>query len=231
MLKRLLARLAAPAPEPAPEPLRRTPLRVELDPQRRRVLNVGGGSKTIAIPEHYQGWQHLLLDIDARGEVDVVLDARDLELLESGQFDAVYCSHNLEHYYAHDVRMVLAGFAHVLKPEGFVEIRVPDIEGVARTMLERGLDIEDTLYVAQVGPITVRDVFYGYGREIEQSGQDFYAHKTGFTRASLTGALQRAGFTIVRALDPLGAFEVRLAATRAADGGLLERHIAPRGPG
>jgi len=231
MLKRLLASLAAPKPSLSSVPVPRAPLRIELDPQRRSVLNVGGGSKTIGIPEHYRGWQHLLLDIDARGEVDVVLDARDLELLDPGQFDAVYCSHNLEHYYAHDVRLVLTGIAHVLKPEGFVEIRVPDIEAVARAMLERGMDIEDTLYVAPVGPISVRDVFYGYGHEIEQSGQDFYAHKTGFTRVSLTRALQRAGFGTVRALEPLGGFEVRLAATRAAHGGLLQTLIAPRGPG
>lgn len=229
MLKRLLASLAAPAPKPAALPAQRTPLRIDFDPQRRRVLNVGGGSKTIGIPEHYRGWQHLLLDVDARGEVDVVLDARDLELLAPGQIDAVYCSHNLEHYYAHDVRRVLAGFAHVLKPEGFVEIRVPDIEAVARAMLERHMDIEDTLYVAPVGPITVRDVLYGYGREIEQSGQDFYAHKTGFTRTSLTRALQLAGFGTVHALEPLGGYELRVAATRAADGGLLQSLIAPRG--
>jgi SAM-dependent methyltransferase len=229
VLKRLLASFAAPAPKPAALPAQRTPLKIELDAQRRRVLNVGGGSKTIGIPEHYRGWQHLLLDVDARGEVDVVLDARDLELLEPGQIDAVYCSHNLEHYYAHDVRRVLAGFAHVLKPEGFVEIRVPDIEAVARAMLERGMDIEDTLYVAPVGPITVRDVFYGYGREIEQSGQDFYAHKTGFTRTSLTRALEGAGFTTVRTLEPLGGYEVRVAATRALDGGLLQMLIASQG--
>jgi hypothetical protein len=40
----------------------------------------------------------------------------------------------------------------------------------------------------------VRDVFYGYGVEIEQSGNDFYAHKTGFTQKSLTSILKAAGF-------------------------------------
>ena len=29
-----------------------------------RVLNVGGGSKEIPIPEHYEGWEHVLLDLD-----------------------------------------------------------------------------------------------------------------------------------------------------------------------
>jgi hypothetical protein len=32
-----------------------------------RVLNVGGNSKLIPIPSHYAGWEHLLPDIDPRG--------------------------------------------------------------------------------------------------------------------------------------------------------------------
>jgi predicted SAM-dependent methyltransferase len=44
----------------------------------------------------------------------------------------VYCSHNLEHYYHHEVPRVLAGSLHVLKPHGFAEIRVPDVEAVCR---------------------------------------------------------------------------------------------------
>ena len=73
-----------------------------------RVLNVGGASKTIPIPPHYAGWEHLLLDIDPRGEPDIVCDARELTSLPPAQFDAVYCSHNLEHYYRYDGRRVRA---------------------------------------------------------------------------------------------------------------------------
>ncbi len=40
------------------------------------------------------------------------------------------------------------------------------------------------------------DVIYGYGVEIERSGQDFFAHKTGFTSKSLTKALHKAGFSM-----------------------------------
>jgi hypothetical protein len=40
----------------------------------------------------------------------------------------------------------------------------------------------------------VRDVLYGFGKEIQRSGVDFYAHKTGFTQKSLTKALFAAGF-------------------------------------
>ena len=61
----------------------------------------------------------------------------------------------------------------------------------------RGLDLEDTLYESPGGPVMVLDVLYGHGVQIERSGQDFFAHKTGFTRKSLLAALQRAGFSLM----------------------------------
>jgi SAM-dependent methyltransferase len=175
---------------------------------RRRVLNVGGNSKAIPIPAHYAGWEHLLLDIDPTGGPDIVCDARDLTGLPGGQFDAVYCSHNLEHYHRHEVPRVLRGFLHVLKPDGFVEIRVPDIDSVIAYVVRTGMDVEDTLYVSPAGPIAVSDVIYGYGKQIEQTGDDFFAHKTGFTAKSLTGALARAGFATTRVTQRPADFEL-----------------------
>ncbi len=169
------------------------------------VLNVGGGNKKIAISEHYQNWNHLLLDIDPDGDADIILDARKLQTLAVGQFDAIYCSHNLEHYFHHDVRTVLAGFHHVLKADGFAEIHVPDMRGVMKHFIQTGMEIEDVLYESPGGPITVLDVIYGWGKQIEKTGVDFYAHKTGFTEASLMAALQRAGFAhvwIAESSDP-----------------------------
>lgn len=161
---------------------------------RKRVLNVGGNSRDIPLPAPYADHEHVLLDIDPKGSPDILCDARQLETLEPGQFDAIYCSHNLEHYYRHDVPRVLAGFMHLLKDDGFAHIVVPDVQEVMRVVVARGLDIEDVLYQSPAGPITVLDVLYGYGVEIERSGQDFYAHKTGFGRNSLLRALAKAGF-------------------------------------
>jgi SAM-dependent methyltransferase len=161
----------------------------------RKVLNVGGNNKQIPIPAHYRGWQHDLLDIDASREPDVVCDAREMTKLPAGTYDAVYCAHNLEHYWRHDLPRVLTGFAHVLRPDGFVEAVVPDIKAVFIEMLERKLDIDDVLYMSPAGPpVTVNDVIYGWGREIEESGEDFYAHKNGFTDRSLTLTLRAHGF-------------------------------------
>jgi len=112
-------------------------------------------------------------------------------------YDAVYCSHNLEHYYRHEVSTVLSGFFHILKDDGFAHIRVPDMGDLMRTVVQKGLDIDDFLYQSPAGPITVRDVIYGYGVEIERSGKNYYAHKTGFTQNSLLVMLQEQGFSRV----------------------------------
>jgi ubiquinone/menaquinone biosynthesis C-methylase UbiE len=149
------------------------------------------------LPPQYAGFEHVLLDIDPKGAPDIVCDARRLTTLEGGAFDAVYCSHNLEHFYRHDVPKVLGGFLHVLKEGGFAQINVPDIGEVMRVTLKRSLDIDDVLYRSPAGPITVLDVLYGWSVEIEHSGSDFYAHKTGFTPKSLTAALMKSGFSAV----------------------------------
>lgn len=172
----------------------------------KKVLNVGGNSKAIPLPPQYAGFEHVLLDIDPKGSPDIVGDARKLTILDAGQFDAIYCSHNLEHYYRHEVQGVLAGFLHVLKDNGYAHIRVPDIHEVMRVTIERGLDIDDVLYQSPAGPIMVLDVLYGYSVEIERSGQDFFAHKTGFTRNSLRKALQKAGFAKIYSM--VGNFEI-----------------------
>jgi hypothetical protein len=180
----------------------------------KKVLNVGGGTKDIPLPPEYADFEHVFLDIDPRAQPDIVCDARKLVILEPHQFDAVYCSHNLEHYYRHDVMRVLKGFMHVLKEGTFAQIRVPDIHEVMRITLERCLDIDDVLYTSNAGPITVLDVLYGYGVEIERSGHDFFAHKTGFTEKSLTQALLRAGFLKVFSVH--GNFEINAWAFKGA---------------
>ena len=184
------------------------------DMTTQRVLNVGGNSKSTRMPGHFDGWQQLYLDIDSRWKPDVLCDARLLSSQPAQQFDAIFCSHNLEHYYAHDVRKVLNGFLHVLNGTGFAEVVVPDIRATMTTMLENGLDIEDPLYQSPAGPVSAHDVIYGFGPEIEKSGQDFMAHKTGFTQKSLFATLTRAGFPYV--FSQLRSLEVRALAFKVA---------------
>jgi hypothetical protein len=171
----------------------------------RSVLNVGGGDKNIPIPAHYRGWRHVLLDVNPAYRPDICLDARQLGTLPAGTYDAVYCSHNLEHYYRHEVVTVVKGFHHVLKTDGFVEIRVPNLAAVARAMVVDGLDLDDVLYESPAGSILVREVIFGHSPSIEQSGRDFYAHRSGFTANSLGCLLNACGFPHI-AVRPLTAF-------------------------
>lgn len=174
----------------------------------KKFLNVGGGTKDTIIPEQYHNWQHILLDIDSSVNPDIVCDARKLNTLPANEYDAIYCSHNLEHYLRHDALDVLKGFLHVLKDDGFAHIRVPDVQEVMRRAVNNNLDIGDTLYISSVGPISIRDVIYGYEKQIEETGQDYYAHKTGFSPKSLKEFMQEAGFPIVGIGINNAAFEI-----------------------
>ena len=110
-----------------------------------RILNVGGNSKEIALPEIYNDWEQVFLDIDPSVNPDVLCDARELFTLEAATYDGIYCSHNLEHYYRHEIPKVLTGFAHVLKKDGFVHIRVPDMTSVLKAFVELEMGINDPL--------------------------------------------------------------------------------------
>jgi hypothetical protein len=62
----------------------------------------------------------------------------------------------------------------------------------------------------------VADVLYGFGVEIERSGQDFYAHKNGFTEKSLLKALETAGFS--KSYTMVGNLEVNALAFKGMPG-------------
>jgi SAM-dependent methyltransferase len=164
-----------------------------------RVLNVGGGSSR-NLPPLYRGWEQDLLDIDPNIGADIVCDAKRMRTLAASKYDAVFCSHNLEHFAKHEIPEVLAGMLHVLKPTGFANIVVPNIEVAIKAMVAGGHDIGDLYYMAGPNPITFHDVFYGWGR-MTANGNPWYAHKTGFTPKTLGKALRAAGFTGVHLAD------------------------------
>lgn len=157
-----------------------------------KLLNVGGGK--VPVPAEYREWDVTLLDVDADVNPDIHLDARDMAALAPGQYDAVYASHVLEHFAEHEIGVVLWGFYHVLAADGFADIRVPDARAVMMAVAQNNLDLDSILYKAPVGPIRVCDVIWGWQKQIERSGQDYYAHKFGFSRDILGRALKAAHF-------------------------------------
>lgn len=188
--------LRAPA-APGGEPAGASP---QARSRPRRVLNAGSGpitSRQLHPMFRKSPWREVRLDIDPATEPDVVSSITDMgALLPSRSFDAIWSSHSLEHLHAHEVPLALAEFRRVLKPDGFALITSPDLEAVAASLLEHGLD--HVAYVSSMGPITPHDMLFGHARSIAR-GNDHMAHRTGFTCASLGQRLLEAGFPVILA--------------------------------
>lgn len=169
----------------------------------RAYLDVGGGTGIQARPHYYSHLRHVRLDIDPKVCPDRCMDARLLRWQEPNQYEAIYCSHNLEHYDPDDIPVVLQGFCHVLKEDGFAEIKVPNISRIADIMIHSQAELADFFYQTKQGPVFFRDPFYGFAQEIASSGQFFYAHKMGFSPKSLREVLLKNGFCMVVIECPL----------------------------
>lgn len=158
-----------------------------------KLLNVGGGN-TRELPERFKGWEHIILDVDPEVKPDILLDARDMGELPPNEYDVVICSHNMEHYYKHEVEGVLKGILHVLKDDGYAEITVPNLEKLFEAIHKNSFDINDIWYRTQQGtPISFHDVLYGWNYAMEK-GNLYYAHHCGWTKNLLCETLIVAGF-------------------------------------
>lgn len=168
---------------------------------RKIVLHVGCGPYN---PENLHerfrdaGWQEVRLDIDSGVQPDIVGSIVSMPDVPTGAVDAVWSSHNLEHVYSHEVPVVLREFLRVLSPRGFALITVPDLRNAARSIAKGQL--EETLYVSPAGPISALDMVYGHRAAI-QRGNEYMAHRTGFTARSLSTKLSQAGFEQVSVTD------------------------------
>ncbi len=164
----------------------------------KRVLHVGCGPRQSGLlPPGFDPpeWREVRLDIDPEVQPDIVASMTDLSVVESGSFDAIWSSHNLEHLEAHQVPLALREFRRVLDPEGFLVVTLPDLQGVAELVAQGKL--LDTAYVSPAGPIAPIDIIFGFRAAIA-SGNHFMAHRTGFTAQSLGQAIVDAGFAQAR---------------------------------
>lgn len=163
-----------------------------------KVLHVGCGvQRDDKLPADYQTdeWQEIRLDINPDVRPDHVGDIRDMPMIADETMDVVFSSHNLEHLYPHEVAPTLREFHRVLKPGGHVLIACPDLEQVARLILEGKL--MEPVFSPPTGPVAPIDMLYGY-RTALAKGNHFMAHRTGFTPASLQAFMEEAGFSDVR---------------------------------
>jgi predicted SAM-dependent methyltransferase len=165
---------------------------------RRKILNAGSGpqaARRIAPLFRSADWDETRMDIDPNVQPTIVGSITDMRAqFRNGSFDAVWSSHILEHLFAHEVPVALGEIKRVLRSDGFALVFCPDIESVARHLIEHGAD--EVAYVSQAGPITALDMLYGHTASIAK-GHHFMAHKTGFTADRLGNLLIDAGFAKV----------------------------------
>lgn len=169
---------------------------MQMTPQtgRRRVLDVGAGSATHPrVHAAFVGWQVVRQDINPNVRPDILGNITNLRgQVADASFDGVWSSHNIEHLHAHEVPVALSEIRRILKPDGFALITCPDLEQVARLLVNG--DMERTVYSSPAGPISVMDMMFGHGASIAR-GNHYMAHNTGFTVDRLGKVLRAAGFT------------------------------------
>ena len=76
-------------------------------------------------------WTELTLDVDQSVKPDIVGSMTDMTAVTTASVDAIFSSHNIEHLCVHEVSVALAEFRRVLKPDGFVVLTCPDLQGIA----------------------------------------------------------------------------------------------------
>ena len=163
------------------------------------VLHAGCGNESL--PDWLEGCKETRLDINPEHSPDFVASITDLG--DIGEYDAVFCSHCLEHIHGYEVARALAEFHRVLRPGGHALIVVPDLEDVSPT--------DEVLYLSPAGPITGLDLIYGKQNLVESLPH--MEHHTGFTAATLASSLENVGFEPV-AVSRISAFNLFGAAVK-----------------
>jgi SAM-dependent methyltransferase len=138
-----------------------------------------------------ENWKEIRFDIDEKVDPDIVGTLLDMSAVETGSVDAIYSSHNIEHVFPHEVPIVLREFHRVLKDDGMVVLRCPDLQSVCEAVVDDKL--LQPLYESPAGPISPIDILYGYRPAIAR-GNEYMAHKGGFTYSVLNDAFIEAGF-------------------------------------
>jgi predicted SAM-dependent methyltransferase len=161
----------------------------------KTLLNVGCGYSNISKLKGFSKthWNEIRLDIDKNVDPDIVGTLTNMSLVNADSVDAVYSAYNLDHIYAHEVPLALNEFYRVLKTDGIVILRCPDIQTVCEAIAKDKL--LEPLYESPIGPIYPLDILYGSRKDLSK-GNEYMSKKVGFTYSVLNNLLAEAGFKV-----------------------------------
>ena len=117
----------------------------------KTLLHVGCGPEDLS---HIKGfeiddWKEIRLDIDESVNPDIVGSLIDMKSVETASVDSIYSAYNIDHIFPHQVPIALGEFYRVLKDDGFVVIKCPDIQRVCEVIVQDKL--LETLYDSPIG--------------------------------------------------------------------------------
>lgn len=158
-----------------------------------KILHIGCGSSRLP----YDDVEEIRLDANPNEKPDIVCDICDLSEIETESFDGVWAKHVLEHVFEYKIPKVLEGIRHILKDDGFLFIKVPDLKAIMKEIIVNDKTLDDVIYTSYTG-LKVRplDILYGHVQEVERL-QCLQSHKTGFDSDILIKRLMDAGFSKV----------------------------------
>jgi SAM-dependent methyltransferase len=167
----------------------------------KKMLNAGSGPANGTMHRGFDAseWKEVRIDIDPSTTPDLVGSISNMRgVVEDDSFDAVWCSHCIEHLHDHEVLPALHEFRRILSDDGFAVISCPNLEAVAKLIVSE--DIESVAYLSPAGPIRLLDMLFGHSPSIE-SGHVHMIHRTGFTRDRIGRLAVNAGFAEARVLE------------------------------
>ena len=159
----------------------------------KTLLHVGCGPHNISnlIEFNNNNWNEIRFDIDKNVNPDILGTLTDMKLVKTASIDALYSAYNIDHIYVREVPIALKEFYRVLKDDGMVVIKCPDLQTVCEAVAQDKL--LETIYDSSAGPISPIDIMFGNRREMEE-GNVYMEKKCGFTYSVLDRVFWEAGF-------------------------------------
>jgi hypothetical protein len=128
---------------------------------------------------------------DALPRIDKVVDLSSERLTDhypADSVDHILANDFVEHHFHWEAVALLRDFHQILKPQGTLEIRVPD---VTRIVIDPRISMEEKITLLYGG----QDISQGKGDEVSRAlYPDFFCHKYGYTRKTMTRELSALGF-------------------------------------
>ncbi len=109
----------------------------------KQVLIYGGNRSLSALPPYFNGWEQVPAYHSSADSAEPISQGKPLESLPGRGFEAIACYHHLDCNDQDELSRVLDGFRRVLKPRGFVDIRInkdaASLSGFTGASLRRAL--------------------------------------------------------------------------------------------